>query len=342
MLCAVEKANTQAPATSAVRHVSVTEDEAGQRIDNFLARELKGLPRTRLYRLLRKGEVRVNRGRVQPSFRLTAGDTVRIPPVQMGDNPSTPARVPGGLLDELNAAILHEDDCLLVLNKPAGLAVHGGSGLRFGLIEALRQLRTDCDFLELVHRLDRETSGCLLVAKKRSELRRLHALLRGNAVEKRYLTLLAGALPRGPVPVEAALDRSGKKLGGQVQVSSGGKASRSVFRRLEVFRHANCTLAEVRIETGRTHQIRVHAAHLGHPVIGDVQYGDAERNREFRGLGQKRLFLHAAELRYQDPDSAAWTEFHAALTPDLEQILDRLRDHSTAGPARHEMETKQR
>lgn len=338
----MNKPNSQAAAATAVRHVSVSTDEAGQRIDNFLARELKGLPRTRLYRLLRKGEVRVNRGRVQPGYRLTAGDTVRIPPVQIDETQAGPVRIPDGLLDELEAAILHEDERLLVLNKPAGLAVHGGSGLRFGLIEALRQRRTDCAFLELVHRLDRDTSGCLLIAKKRSELRRLHGLLRGNAVEKRYLTLLAGALPRGPVPVEAALDRSGKKLGGQVRVESGGKPSRSVFRRLDVFRHANCTYAEVRIETGRTHQIRVHAAHLGHPVIGDVQYGSAERNREFRGLGQKRLFLHAAELCFRDPDSGIWSEFQAPLTPDLEQILDRLRDDPAAAGARHDRETEQR
>ncbi|MCK8516487.1 RluA family pseudouridine synthase [Methylonatrum kenyense] len=338
----MEKPNTQASAPTTVRHVNVPADQAGQRIDNFLARELKGLPRTRLYRLLRKGEVRVNKGRVQPSFRLNAGDTVRIPPVQVADSRPGPGKAPEGLLDELEAAILHEDKHLMVLNKPAGLAVHGGSGLRFGLIEALRQRRSDCRFLELVHRLDRDTSGCLLIAKKRSELRRLHTLLRGNAVEKRYWALLAGTLPRGPVPVEAALDRSGKKLGGQVQVAASGKASRSVFRRLEVFRHANCTLADVQIETGRTHQVRVHAAHIGHPVIGDVQYGDPERNREFRGLGQKRLFLHAAELRFFDPDADAWTGFRAPLPTDLQQILDNLRTDPATGGVRNDMEAEER
>ncbi len=321
------------PATTGVRHVSVPADGAGQRIDNFLARELKGVPKTRLYRLLRKGEIRVNGGRVRASFRLSADDTVRLPPIRQPLADDAPATVPAGLLAQLQESILHEDARLLVLNKPAGLAVHGGSGLRFGLIEALRQLRPDSDFLELVHRLDRETSGCLLVAKKRSELRRLHELLRGHQVEKRYLTLLAGTLPRGPVPVEAALDRSDKGRGGQVQVRATGKAARSVFRRLEVFRHASCTLAEVSIETGRTHQIRVHAAHLGHPVLGDAQYGDVARNREFRGLGLKRLFLHAANLRFRDPEVNAWKEFEAELTPDLEAILERLR--GDAGSVTH-------
>lgn len=306
-----------------VRHAAITEASDGQRVDNFLVREFKGLPRSRVYRLLRKGEVRVNGKRVQPTYRLQAGDDVRLPPVRL-ETPPAAGDLPESLMQRLNDSIIHEDKRLLVLNKPAGLAVHGGSGLRYGLIEALRLMRPDDDFLELVHRLDRETSGVLLIARKRSVLRALHELLRDGGMEKRYLTLVSGRLPKGAVPVEEALDRSGKAGGDQVRVQTGGKASRSVFRRLQVFRDPDCTLAEVEIDTGRTHQIRVHAAHIGHPVVGDAVYGDAVVNKQFRGIGLKRLFLHAQTLSYDDSTTGEQQLHTAELAEDLRRILDHL------------------
>ncbi len=310
-------------ANPGVRHVTIDNDGAGQRVDNFLMRELKGVPRTRIYRLLRKGEVRVDGGRVGPTHRLKPGAVVRIPPIRTTVPPDAGGNMPEGLARVLEDAVLHEDPRLLVVNKPAGLAVHGGSGLRFGLIEALRRLRPDEPFLELVHRLDRETSGCLLIARRRSTLRQLHEIIRAGGLEKRYLALLAGQLPRGPVPVEAALDRGGRRAGERmVQVSGTGKASRSVFRCVE--RYQDCCLAEVSIDTGRTHQIRVHAAHLGLPIIGDSKYGEAEINRRFRKLDLGRLFLHASSLQYTDPLTGERQVYSAELSPDLRQLLDRL------------------
>ncbi len=305
--------------------MTIDEHAAGQRLDNFLLRELKGVPRTRIYRLLRKGEVRVDGRRANPADRLEPGARIRIPPVRMtpSDNGNGAANLPDGLAQQLRTCILHEDKELLALNKPSGLAVHGGSGLRFGLIEALRQLRPEDRFLELVHRLDRETSGVLLVARRRSTLRRLHALIRDGMMEKRYLALLVGQLPRGPVPVEAALDRSARRGGERmVQVDASGKASRSVFRCLE--RYDGYCLAEVDISTGRTHQIRVHAEHLGLPVAGDERYGDRAANRQLRGLGLKRLFLHAHRLSFTDPETGENRMFSAELSPDLRDVIDRL------------------
>ncbi|MCC5958897.1 MAG: RluA family pseudouridine synthase [Rhodobacteraceae bacterium] len=292
-------------------------------MDNFLMRELKGVPRTRIYRLLRKGEVRVDGGRVGPTHRLKAGAVVRIPPIRTTAPVQGGSELPQGLAEALRQSVIHEDPRLLVVNKPAGLAVHGGSGLRFGLIEALRQLRGEEPFLELVHRLDRETSGCLLLARRRSTLRQLHQIIRDGGLEKRYLALLSGQLPRGPVPVEAALDRRGRRAGERmVQVSSEGKASRSVFRCLE--RYDGCCLAEVSIDTGRTHQIRVHAAHLGMPIVGDSKYGDPEVNKRFRKLGLGRLFLHASSLQFTDPQTGDRHVYSAELSPDLRQVLEQL------------------
>ncbi|MCC5856830.1 MAG: RluA family pseudouridine synthase [Ectothiorhodospiraceae bacterium] len=287
-------------------------------------RELKGVPRTRIYRLLRKGEVRVDGRRANPSDRLQAGASIRLPPVRVAPagNGAEP-EIPPWLARQLRAGVIYQDRGLLAINKPAGLAVHGGSGLRFGLIEALRILRPEDPFLELVHRLDRETSGVLLVARRRSVLRRMHTLIRDGGLEKRYLTLLVGQLPRGPVPVEAALDRNARRDGERtVRVSAEGKASRSVFRALE--RYPGCCLAEVDIATGRTHQIRVHAAHLGLPVAGDTRYGDSEDNRRFRALGLKRLFLHAHYLAFDDPETGERRVLSAELSPDLRVVLDRL------------------
>lgn len=305
-----------------VRYIRITAEQAGQRIDNLLLRELKGVPKSRIYRLLRRGEVRVNGGRSDPSYKLAVGDEVRLPPVRVSEHDAA-APPPGKrLLALLEAAIVYEDSTLLALNKPAGVAVHGGSGVRHGVIEGLRALRPEAPFLELVHRLDRDTSGLLLVAKQRSRLRELHELLRNQKVEKRYLALLAGSLPRGPVPVEAALDRfqaGGERL---MRVADSGRAARSVFRAVERFRGA--TLAEVRIDTGRMHQIRVHARHIGHPVIGDDKYGEREINKAFRQVGVRRLFLHASGLVLPQQDGKP-LELSAPLPQDLEDVLVRLR-----------------
>lgn len=305
------------------RRIRIDAEQSGQRIDNFLLRELKGVPKSRIYRLLRKGEVRVNGGRIDAAYRLNEQDEVRLPPLRMSAEPEE--AVPGDrLLRLLEAAVIYEDDRLLALNKPAGVAVHGGSGIAFGVIEGLRALRPKAPFLELVHRLDRDTSGCLLIAKKRSALRELHELFRAEeGVEKRYLALLAGKLPRGAIPVEAGLDRfelkSGERL---VKVSEEGKHARSVFRAIDRFPGA--TLAEVQISTGRTHQIRVHAAHLGHPVVGDDKYGDREANKVLRRAGVKRLFLHAHRLVLHWPDRPA-LELTAPLAGELEAALEQLK-----------------
>lgn len=305
-----------------VRHIQIEAEQAGQRVDNFLLRELKGVPKSRIYRLLRRGEVRVNGGRIAPEYRLKAGDQVRVPPVRAAAAAETVP--PGkGFLAQIEAAIIHEDNHLLVLNKPPGLAVHGGSGVRHGVIEGLRALRPAAPFLELVHRLDRETSGLLMVAKRRSRLRQLHELLRDDAVEKHYIALLAGRLPRGPIPIEAPLDRfhlqGGERM---VRVANSGRHARSVFRAIERFPGA--ALAEVVIDTGRTHQIRVHAQHMGHPVVGDEKYGEREANRTFRELGVRRLFLHAHRLVIPWPDDQP-TTLEAPLFEDLEGVLTRLR-----------------
>lgn len=304
------------------RRVRIAAEQAGQRLDNFLLRELKGIPKSRVYRLLRKGEVRVNGGRSMPEYKLAAGDEVRLPPVRVAEDAEAGAP-PARLRRQLEAAILYEDESLLVLNKPPGVAVHGGSGIRYGVIEGLRSLRPNAPFLELVHRLDRDTSGCLMVAKRRSRLRQLHELLRAGGVEKRYVSLLGGRLPRGVVPVEAPLDRFHRQGGERmVRVADAGKQARTVFRTLERFPEA--TLAEVRIYTGRTHQIRVHAVHLGHPVIGDDKYGSREINKPFRQLGLRRLFLHAQGLVLHWPDAQPLT-LTAPLYEDLEDVLARLR-----------------
>ena len=307
---------------SGVQLVEISADLAGQRIDNFLLNHLKGAPRSLIYRILRRGEVRVNKGRIRPEYRLKAGDTLRIPPVRLAPR-SEPPRPAGQVLRRLENAILYEDNRLLVLNKPSGLAVHGGSGLSYGVIEGLRALRPQAPYLELVHRLDRDTSGCLLIAKKRSALRRLHELLRENRVDKRYFALLQGQWSGGSRQVDAPLRknvlRSGERI---VRVDSEGKSALSVFRPLAVGKTAS--LVEVKLETGRTHQIRVHAASLGQPIAGDDKYGDAGFNRQLREMGLKRLFLHARSLRFQLIEGEPAIEITAPLDDELEQVLKRL------------------
>ena len=308
-----------------VRLVQVDPDRAGQRIDNFLTTQLKGAPRSLIYRLLRTGQVRINGKRAKPESRLEGGDQVRIPPVRL-DQPGDARTPPAGLLAKLEAAIVFEDARLLALNKPSGLASHGGSGIDFGAIESLRALRPN-QKLELVHRLDRDTSGLLVIAKKRAALVELQALLRedgGSGMNKRYLTLLSGRLPDGVITVDAPL-HIGLRQGGErhVQVNPQGKPSISHFQVLE--RRGGHSYCQVRIETGRTHQIRAHARHIGHPVAGDDKYGDEALNRRLREqTGLRRLFLHAASLEFTLDAGATPYLLNAPLAPDLGQALDRL------------------
>ena len=304
------------------RRVVIDEEQVQQRLDNFLFRELKGVPKGHVYRLLRTGQVRVNGGRVKPDYRLASGDEVRIPPVRQGETPP-PGRPGSRQLAALQDAILLEDDQLLVINKPAGMAVHGGSGVSFGVIEALRNLRPEQRSLELVHRLDRDTSGCLIIAKKRSALRFLHAALRAGAIEKCYLALLAGHWLGGERHVRLALEKDVLQSGERrVRVTEAGKQAESTFKPVQAFKDA--TLVEVAILTGRTHQIRVHAAHLNHPVLGDDKYGDRQANRTYRSMGLKRMFLHARSLGFKHPVSGEAMLVSAPLDDNLKILLDRL------------------
>ena len=326
-------AATPAPATlsGGVRTVRVPDDRVGQRLDNFLLGQLKGAPRSLVYKLVRSGQVRVNGGRAKAERKLETGDEVRIPPVrlQMGDdagNMATRSAPPKSMLAALEAAIVFEDARLLAINKPSGIASHGGSGISFGAIEAMRALRPQ-DNLELVHRLDRDTSGLLVFARKRSALVELQALLRedhGAGIAKRYLALLTGRMPSGTMTVEAPL-LVGLRQGGErhVQVSDAGKPSTSHFKLLE--RCGGQSFCEVRIETGRTHQIRVHAQHLGHPVAGDDKYGDPAANKRLREqVGLKRLFLHASTLEFALDGGKAPYLLNAPLVPELVAVLDAL------------------
>ena len=287
--------------TSGVQILEVAPELAGQRIDNFLRAQLRGVPKTLIYRILRKGEVRVNKGRIKPEYKLQAGDLVRVPPLRLAER-DEPEPLAQGLLERLENAIVYEDKSLIVLNKPAGIAVHGGSGLSYGVIEALRQLRPDAKELELVHRLDRDTSGLLMVAKKRSMLRHLHQALRGDGVDKRYMALVRGRWETSKKQVSAPLLkntlRSGERM---VEVTDDGKEALTLFRVLRRFGEF-ATLVEAKPVTGRTHQIRVHARHAGHSIAGDSKYGDEEFTREIRDLGGKRLFLHAYALKVPLPD----------------------------------------
>jgi 23S rRNA pseudouridine955/2504/2580 synthase len=299
-------------------------EHAERRLDNFLTTLLEGAPRAYVYRIIRSGEVRVNGRRATPGLRLNAGDQVRIPPFTAvtGEAP----RVARQVLERVERQILFEDSRIIVLNKPAGIAVHGGSGLDYGLIEVLRLLRPDDGKLDLVHRLDRETSGCLLFARDLLSLRQLNQQLREGHMDKAYVALLAGQLPSRPVECRAPLalvpDQHGEK---RAVVSADGMAAHTTFRVRTAYPSA--TLAAVTLDTGRTHQIRAHAAHLGHPVAGDPRYGDPAFNKGLRALGLKRLFLHAERLRFT-LDRAY--EFAAPLPAELDTVLQAL------GSARHE------
>jgi len=310
------KPSTKAPPAAGVRLVEIDAQHAGQRLDNYLVAALKGVPRSRIYRIVRTGEVRVNGGRAKPSTRLEAGDRVRIPPVRVSEGaPPVSTEGRGWLLER----ILYEDDTILALDKPSGLSVHAGSGVSSGVIEILRALRTDLPYLELAHRLDRETSGCLLLAKDRHTLTRLHAALRDGGIEKRYLALVQGSWRGGARRVRVALVRDGAG----VAADDAGREAESVFTPQERF--ADSTLVEVELLTGRTHQARVHAAHIHHPIAGDDKYGDRPFNRAMRKLGLKRLFLHATSLRFLHPQREVTMLLEAPLPDELNHVLDRLR-----------------
>lgn len=302
--------------------MEIPPDREGQRIDNFLSSQLKGVPKSRIYRILRKGEVRVNKSRVKPEYKLKAGDQVRIPPVRVAEAKEAP-KPSQQLSDLIEASILYEDKKLLIINKPSGLAVHGGSGINLGLIETLRQIRPQEQFLELVHRLDRDTSGCIMVAKRRSMLRYLHEQLREGRVQKFYHALVEGRWPNRRKEVNAPLKknelRSGERI---VRVDEDGKDSRTKFRVLERF--IDCTLVEAKPITGRTHQIRVHAQYAGHGLVGDPKYGSDDFNRLMKERGFNRLFLHAAALEVRLPDSEKALFIEAPLDPRLHDAMARL------------------
>ncbi len=315
----------------AVSRLAVGEDGDGQRIDNFLQKALKGVPKSHIYRILRSGEVRLNRRRARPDTRLAAGDELRIPPIRTAAPAARGAAVPAGGL--AIPAILHEDDALIALDKPPGLAVHGGSGIAFGLIERLRRARPDAPFLELVHRLDRDTSGVILVAKKRSALTALHAQLREGAVEKRYLVLVRGKWCDAVRNVELALDSRVTAEGERrARVVSGGRPAHTVFRRVRTWPdHAPpLALLDAELKTGRTHQIRVHLTHLGFPLAGDDKYGDFAWNRVLAKEGLKRMFLHAHRIRFAHPGDGREIVVTSPLPADLAGYVARL-DRRTDG-----------
>lgn len=302
--------------------IEVGAEHAGRRLDNFLLAHLKTVPKSRVYRIVRRGEVRVNKGRIKPDYRLQTGDRVRIPPLWIEE--AKPASTPAGhLLGQVERSVLHEDDSLLVLNKPAGIAVHSGSGVEHGVIEALRALWPAAPFLELAHRLDRDTSGCLMIAKSRQTLLALHEQLRAGEIEKYYLGLVKGRWQGGEQTVNAALRRNVLRSGERmVQVTEEGKLSESVFEPQRIF--TDSSLMRIGLHSGRTHQIRVHAAHIGHHLAGDSKYGDADFNRLMRAVGVKRIFLHAREIALQLPGSARKLHITAPLPEDLQQVLERL------------------
>jgi 23S rRNA pseudouridine955/2504/2580 synthase len=303
-----------------VQFLEIDECHEGQRIDNYLLRILKGVPKSRVYRIVRKGEVRVNKSRVKPEYKLAVGDVVRVPPVKVAER-GAPVTVSVGLDKHLQAAILFEDDRLLIVNKPSGLAVHGGSGVSLGLIEALRSMRPDAKFLELVHRLDKDTSGCVMVAKKRSALKALHELLRSNkGIDKRYWALVHGKWPSRKVVVSEPLEKFSLKSGERmVRVSPDGKRCKTEYAVLN--RYTGASLIEARPITGRTHQIRVHCQHAGYPIVGDTKYGDEKADKAFVGQGVDRLFLHARSLRFVLDGQLIQVE--AELESKLSVFLDR-------------------
>lgn len=306
-----------------VQQIVVTDAHAGQRIDNFLTTYLRGVPKSRIYRIIRKGEVRVNKGRISVSYRLVCGDTVRIPPVRMAEERAISSHPSNKLTKALESAICYEDQELLIINKPAGLAVHGGSGISLGLIEALRAMRPEASFLELAHRLDRDTSGCVMIAKSRKMLIYLHDCLKSGKIQKRYYALVPGKW-QGGKKVEAPLLKyvlqSGERL---VKVDVQGKPSKTTYEIVESF--PNATLLEASPVTGRTHQIRVHCAFMGSPILGDQKYGDQDAKTQAKIVGYDRLFLHAYKLVIQLPNGSDSLTVESQLPKAFEEYCQELR-----------------
>ncbi len=311
---------------SKVSFVEVDENHDGQRLDNFLVTYLKGVPKTHIYRIIRKGEIRVNKGRVKQTTRLKEGDSVRIPPIRLGATQS--GGLDGNRYRFLADAVLFEDDALLVINKPSGMAVHAGSGIKVGVIEALRAYRSDLKYIELVHRLDRETSGVLVLAKKASALKTLHDDFKTNSLknprlDKRYLALLRGQWKHGQRRVTKALNTSARRHGERnVVVDPNGSYASSIMTPISVA--ATASLVEVKLLTGRTHQVRVHAQSENHPVAGDPKYGESEFNKDMKRVGLSRLFLHAAKLTFIHPLSKNSITLEAPLPNDLLAVLNNL------------------
>ncbi|OOR99929.1 23S rRNA pseudouridine(955/2504/2580) synthase [Haemophilus paracuniculus] len=310
--------------SAAVQFFTISEDEAGQRLDNFLLAKLKGVPKSLIYRIVRKGEVRVNKGRIKPEYKLQTDDVVRVPPVRVAEKNEPPISTKLNKVAELEQQILYEDEVLLVINKPSGIAVHGGSGLSFGVIEALRALRPQARFLELVHRIDRDTSGILLVAKKRSALRSLHEQLREKVVQKDYLALVRGQWQAHVKAIKAPLLKnelaSGERI---VKVSEEGKPSETRFAIEE--RYPTATLVKASPITGRTHQIRVHTQYAGHPIALDDKYGDQDFDQKMKETGLNRLFLHAHSIRFIHPKTDEQMHITAPLDKNLKGVLAKLR-----------------
>lgn len=306
-----------------VRFITVDHEDAGQRIDNFLLKTLKGVPKSMIYRLLRKGEIRVNKKRTKPDYKLKDEDVLRIAPIRVSEK-SAPVSTQLNVVANLERQILFEDDRLIVINKPSGMAVHGGSGVNFGLIEALRALRPDARMLELVHRLDRDTSGCLVVAKKRSALRNLHEQLRHKKVQKFYHALVKGRWSSKVTRVTEGLKKNDLKSGERIVVvdNINGKESETRFKVIQHFQDA--TLVRAFPVTGRTHQIRVHCQTKGHPIACDAKYGHPEFDAHMKSLGLERLFLHAASIEFTHPLTEKRIKVEAPLAPTLETLLSKL------------------
>ncbi|MAL49407.1 MULTISPECIES: 23S rRNA pseudouridine(955/2504/2580) synthase RluC [unclassified Methylophaga] len=310
------------PAPPSVQFIDIRADQAGQRIDNFLITLEKGVPKSRIYRALRKGEVRVNKGRIKQTYRLQAGDQVRVPPLRVSEKVVI-TELSDSLTDALENAILMEDDDILVINKPAGLAVHAGSQIQLGVIEAMRIIRPENRFVELVHRLDRDTSGCLVLAKSRTALLNLQQQMKDSETDKRYLTLTRGKWPAQENIVDLALQKNSLSSGERMVVPDiNGKKSKTLFEVKQEF--SGCQLVAAKLYTGRTHQIRVHSASQSHPVAGDEKYGDREFNKRLRQFGLKRMFLHAWQLSLKHPITDEPLTFNAELPDTLKDVLKQL------------------
>ena len=310
------------PQSQKVQFIEISASQAGQRIDNFLLTLEKGVPKSRIYRAIRKGEVRVNKGRIKQTYKIEAGDVIRVPPLQVSEK-TAPTEINESLQQQLLASIIFEDDAMLVLNKPSGLAVHAGTQIQIGVIEAFRLIKPELEFIELVHRLDRDTSGCLLIAKSRDSLLNLQQQMLSDQIDKRYLTLLKNEMNSDEVYIEQPLQKntvsSGERM---VKVDPEGKSAKTLFIKRHGYGIAQ--LSEVKLFTGRTHQIRVHSAWSGHPVAGDDKYGDREFNKQMKTFGLKRLFLHAWRLGIRHPITQEPLSLEAPLPEKLQQVIKQL------------------